>query len=549
MPANDQWWRTAVIYQVYPRSFADSNGDGVGDINGIRSRLAHLAALGVDALWINPWYPSPMVDGGYDVVRYDDIEPLFGTLADAEALISEAHAAGLRVLLDIVPNHTSDQHEWFQAALASEPGSDWRGRYIFRDGLGINGNEPPNNWLSCFGGPAWTRVVEADGQPGQWYLHLFDPTQPDRNWLHPAVPADAEAVLRFWFDRGVDGFRIDVAHSLFKADGLPDVGAGNWLLGEMREHPHWDQEPVHDVYRRWREIGDSYDPPRVFVAEAWLPHLDRLVRYVRSDELHTSFNFPFLRAAWRTDSLRDVIDRSIALHASVGAPPTWVLSNHDVMRHASRLARLDTRDRGDQLREFIADEADHQLGHARARAMLLLMLALPGSCYLYQGEELGLREVEDLPHDALCDPTWQRSGYTDPGRDGCRVPLPWNSDQPSFGFSPPVSDPPWLPQPAWFGDYAVDCLERDESSMLHLYRRALHTRRGLVDDAREDFEWLAAPPGVLWMRRGRAFECIVNVSGAPLRLPDGVTLLSSTVADPQVLEPNAAVWRSVAAER
>ena len=527
---------------MYPRSFADSNGDGIGDINGIRARLPYLADLGVDAIWINPWYPSPMVDGGYDVVRYDDIEPTFGSLADAEALIIEAHAVGLRVVLDIVPNHTSDQHEWFQAALDSPPGSDWRERYIFRDGRGVAGDEPPNNWASCFGGPAWTRVAGADGLPGQWYLHLFDPSQPDRNWLHPAVQADAEATLRFWFDRGVDGFRIDVAHSLFKADGLPDVGPGDWQTGEMREHPHWDQEPVHDIYRRWRQIGDSYDPPRVFVAEAWLPHLDRLVRYVRSDELHTSFNFPFLRAAWRVDALQSVIERSVALHRTVGAPPTWVLSNHDVMRHASRLARLDTRDRGDQLRDFADEVGDIGVGMQRARAIILLMLALPGSCYLYQGEELGLREVEDLPADALRDPTWQRSGHTDKGRDGCRVPLPWSGSEQPFGFSETDGVNPWLPQPAWFAECTAETQRSDPASMLMLYRTALRLRREIFDQGDAGVTWLEESTGVLAFRRANGVRCVVNISGASVTVDASTVLLASAELHDGELPVNAAAW-------
>jgi alpha-glucosidase len=542
MPSPHPWWRSAVIYQVYPRSFADSNGDGIGDINGIRSRLAYLADLGVDALWINPWYPSPMVDGGYDVIRYDDIEPTFGTLADAEALIREAHAVGLRVLLDIVPNHTSDQHEWFQTALQAAPGSDWRDRYIFRDGRGATGDEPPNNWVSCFGGPAWTRVVEADGRAGQWYLHLFDSSQPDRNWLHPAVQADAEATLRFWFDRGVDGFRIDVAHSLFKAEGLPDVGSGSWQLGEMREHPHWDQERVHDIYRRWRQIGDAYDPPRVFVAEAWLPHLDRLVRYVRADELHTSFNFPFLRAAWRVDALQAVIDSSVALHSTVGAPPTWVLSNHDVMRHASRLARLDTRDRGDQLRDFADDLSDADVGARRARAIILLMLALPGSCYLYQGEELGLREVEDLPADALQDPTWRRSEYTDKGRDGCRVPLPWSGAEQPFGFGDSQGAAPWLPQPAWFAEFTAEVQHNDPASMLTLYRTALRVRTEIFDQRDADVTWLSADDGVLAFERSNGACCVVNISGAPVQVEATNVVLASAELEHGMLPVNAAAW-------
>jgi len=301
--ATAAWWRSAVIYQVYIRSFADGDGDGLGDIAGIRSRLPYLADLGVGAIWINPWYPSPMADAGYDVSDYRAVEPRFGTLADAEALIAEAHEHGLRVLLDIVPNHTSDQHPWFRAALAAAPGSRERDRYVFRRGRGADGELPPNDWKSAFGGSAWARVTE----PGEWYLHLFAPEQPDVNWEHPDVRAEFEATLRFWFDRGVDGFRIDVAHSLIKEEGLPDVGDLEWRMARVEvdgalvrpewvPHPHWDRDEVHDVYRQWRAVADSYEDPRVFVAEAWVDEPERLARYVRADELHTAFNFSYLTA-------------------------------------------------------------------------------------------------------------------------------------------------------------------------------------------------------------------------------------------------------------
>ena len=336
MAPAESWWQTAVVYQVYIRSFADGNGDGVGDIAGLRDRLPYLARLGVDAIWINPWYPSPLADGGYDVADYRDVEPLYGTLPEADLVIAEAHEAGIRVLLDIVPNHSSDQHRWFVAALAGDPKA--RQRYHFRDGLGPDGALPPNDWQSVFGGPAWTRVPD-----GQWYLHLFAPGQPDFNWENPEVRAEFEDVLAFWFDKGVDGFRIDVAHGLVKADGLPDGGPGNdaapGLVQHNESHPAWDQDGVHDVYRGWRTVANRYAPERIFIAEAWVPNNERLARYLRFDELHTAFQFDFLRAPWRASILRTVVDDAIKEAASVGAPPTWVLSNHDVTRTVTRYAR------------------------------------------------------------------------------------------------------------------------------------------------------------------------------------------------------------------
>ena len=369
--------------------------------------------------------------------------------------LREAHDAGLRVILDIVPNHTSTQHPWFQAALAAPPGSAERRRYLFRPGRGDSGEQPPNNWRSMFGGSAWTRVTEADGRPGEWYLHLFAPEQPDLDWRSPDVRADFETTLRFWFDRGVDGFRIDVANSLTKQEGLPDL-----ITGAGAEHPHFDRDDVHEIYRQWRTIADSYPVPPVFVAEAWVDGPDRLARYVRADELHTAFNFDFLRAAWTAPALRTTIEATIAEHAAVGAPPTWVLSNHDVARHLSRYARVQSGKPLRSLDDVIGQPADLAMGARRARAAALLMLALPGGAYVYQGEELGLPEVEDLPSDVLADPTWARSGHTQRGRDGCRVPIPWEGDEAPFGFSPKgARGRPWLPQPRSWRDHTVAGLE------------------------------------------------------------------------------------------
>ncbi len=541
------WWRSAVIYQVYIRSFADADGDGVGDIRGIRSRLRYLADLGVDALWINPWYPSPMKDAGYDVADFRDIEPIFGTLADAEAMIGDAHDLGLRVLLDIVPNHLSDQHPWFQRALAASPGSRERSRFIFRDGRGGEGHLAPNDWESGFGGPAWTRVVEADGGPGQWYLHLFTPEQPDLNWGSQDVRDEFDETMRFWFDLGVDGFRIDVAHGLVKADGLPDVGATEWppLTPHPVDHPHWDRDEVHEIYRAWRSLADTYDDPRVFVAEAWVHNPERLARYVRADELHTAFNFDFLMSPWEAERLRASIETSLRAHEVVGAPPTWVLSNHDTVREVSRYARAQDARPLRNLNDVLDLPADFGTGRRRARAAALLMLALPGGAYIYQGAELGLAEVEDLPDEVLRDPGWEQSGHTDRGRDGCRVPIPWSGDAPPFGFSPvDACAATWLPQPSSWRDLTVQSQTGADASTLELYRRALRVRRTRPELGDGTLTWLDAPPGALAFGRDRPFVCIVNVSADPVPPPYGAKplLSSGPLTDDGRLPRDVAAW-------
>ena len=481
-----------------------------------------------------------MADAGYDVSDYRDVEPRFGSLADAEALLREARELGLRVLLDIVPNHSSDQHPWFQAALQSGPGSPERDRYVFRPGLGDAGELPPNGWQSVFGGSAWSRVTEADGSAGEWYLHLFAPEQPDVNWDHPEVRADFEETLRFWFDRGVDGFRIDVAHSLVKQEGLPDAEDLEWprqpvevdgvlQRSPWRPHPFWDRDEVHEIYRDWRRIADSYDPPRVFVAEAWVDEPERLARYLRPDELHTAFNFTYLQAPWDAGYLRHVIAETLDEHAVVGAPATWVLSNHDVARHVSRYAR-DQESPGSSLMQLLGQPADFDLGRRRARAAVLLTLGLPGSAYVYQGEELGLPEVEDLPDAVLADPTWERSGHTDRGRDGCRVPLPWSGDRPPYGFSPETPSgtagaPPWLPQPDDWAGLTAEAQTGDDGSMLELYRSALALRRATPELGDGDLVWLDLPEGVLGFTRGSGVACVVNVSAAHAELPAGYDVL------------------------
>jgi alpha-glucosidase len=540
------WWRRAVVYQVYIRSFADGNGDGVGDIAGLRWRLPYIADLGVDAIWVNPWYRSPMKDAGYDVSDLRAIDPQFGTLAEANAMIAEAHRLGLRVLLDLVPNHLSDQHAWFQEALRAEPGSPERARFIFRDGRGAHGDQPPNDWTSGFGGPAWTRVPERDGRPGQWYLHLFAPEQPDLDWTNPEVRDEFDDAIRFWFDLGVDGFRIDVAHGLAKADGLPDIGALVWppVGAEPVDHPHWDREEVHEIYRRWRALGDSYDEPRVFVAEAWVHNPERLVRYVRPGELHTAFNFDFLLTPWEPAALRASIVAAMSAHDAVGAAPTWVLSNHDTVREVSRYARPQNVRPLRRLNDLLGLPADFDLGVRRARAAALLMLALPGGAYVYQGEELGLPEVEDLPDHALRDPAWEQSGRTNRGRDGCRVPLPWSGVRPPFGFSPEgASSPPWLPQPDAWRALTVERQADEPGSMLELYRRAIAIRRAHEALGDGSLEWVEAPAGVLSFTRDPGFLCMVNLASVPVPSPAGTVLLASgPLADDGRLPPDSAVW-------
>jgi alpha-glucosidase len=525
---DNQWWRTAVIYQVYVRSFADANSDGVGDLAGVRERLPYLAALGVDALWFNPWYASPQADGGYDVADYRAIDPLFGDLATARALIAEAHELGLKVIIDIVPNHLSDQHAWFPAAVAAGPGSAERNRFWFRPG---RGDRPPNEWQSVFGGPAWTRV-EPDGE---WYLHLFAPEQPDLNWNNADVVAEHEDVLRFWFDRGADGVRIDSATMPAKDPALADFDPAD----PPRPHPFIDRDAVHDIYRGWRAVADAYDPPRALIGEVWLDQPDRLALYLRPDEMHTAFNFEYLNCAWDPKALRHVIDATLDAHAPVDAPATWVLSNHDVTRHVTRYGRADS-SYGHSLRQH-GTPVDLALGTRRARAALLLNLALPGSVYLYQGEELGLEEVEDIPGELRQDPIFHRTRGLDIGRDGCRVPLPWSGHLPPYGFSSDPDATPWLPQPAaWAGRTARD-QAGDPGSMLELYRTAIRLRRQHLTPVAPTLEWLPTDPELLSFIRPGGFTFLANLSDQPVALPGGVLLTSGPLAD-GLLPPETAAW-------
>ncbi len=557
------WWRHAVIYQIYPRSWADADGDGVGDLPGITNRLPYLRDLGVDAVWLSPFYRSPMADAGYDVADYRDIDPLFGSLSDATALLARAKELGLRVIVDLVPNHTSDEHEWFQAALAAGPGSPERERYIFREGSGPTGDEPPNNWLSVFRGPAWTQVQAGDpatGAKGQWYLNLFDSKQPDLNWQHPQVREEFHDILRFWLDRGVDGFRVDVAHGLVKRAGLPawdeasvmiddHDGAGEREAIPTNAAPMWDQDGVHEIYRGWREVLDAANPAgdpaqdKILCAEAWVEPIERLTLYTRRDEMHQAFNFPFLVTPWRAGELREVIAQSLRAADSVGAPTTWVLSNHDVVRHASRLGLPigDPRPNGIGPGDT---QPDAVVGLRRARAATTLMLGLPGSAYLYQGEELGLPESTQVPDDARQDPVWFRSGKTELGRDGCRIPMAWEADAPALGFNDTGAT--WLPQPQAYRELAVDRQTGVPGSTLELYRALLGARRehdlgtgGLRDLPGYGDDVIAY---VNEAHDGSRTAVLVNLGEQPVPLPTGRLVAASGELLDGALPTDTAAW-------
>jgi len=532
-----RWWRDAVIYQIYPRSFADLNGDGIGDLPGIRSRLPYLRDLGVDAVWLSPFYLSPQADAGYDVADYRTVDPIFGTVDDARGLVADAHEQGLRVIVDLVPNHSSDQHVWFRQALAEGPGSPLRERYHFRDG---RGDLPPNDWPSIFGGPAWTRVPD-----GQWYLHLFAAEQPDFNWDHPAVADEFRTILRFWLDLGVDGFRIDVAHGMVKEPGLPDIGgAAEWHLFDVGDSPCFDRDGVHEIYRSWRSILDEYPGERIAVAEAWAPTLSRVANYVRPDELHQAFNFSYLGTAWEPSAQRSMIDDSLAAMGAVGAPTTWTLSNHDVVRHTNRLMHGNTGDIAGKK----PTEVDQVAGLRRARAASLLLLALPGSAYLYQGEELGLPEVIDLPPEVRQDPAFHRATGQDGYRDGCRVPIPWSGTRAPYGFGP-EGGPSWLPQPDSWASLSVEAQSGVAGSTLTMYRDSLALRRK-VFAAEDDLVWQDAPTGVLAFDRGNGFRCTVNIGTEPARVevPGQVLIASGPITAEDgaaVLPPDTTVWWSI----
>jgi alpha-glucosidase len=546
------WWEDAIVYEVYPRSFADADGDGVGDLPGLRSRLGYLADLGVDAIWLTPFYPSPLADGGYDVSDYCATDPLLGTMADFDGLVKDAAAHQIRVIIDLVPNHCSSAHPLFRAALAAPSGSQERDRFIFRDGRGPGGELPPNNWISQFGGPAWTRVTEADGlrvRPGQWYLHLFDTAQPDWNWRNPEIPALFEEVIRFWLDRGVAGLRVDVAHGLFKDPDLPDI-IGQQPLSSPSPYRH--RPELHELYRSWRAILDSYPAegfpgPRTAVGEVWYDAPATLAPYLATDALPQVFNFQLILAGWQLAELRTAVESTLELTGGSRAP--WVIGNHDVARPVSRY-RLDEGFTPDTVERLIAlGDQDAAKSVRRARAAALLLLALPGSAYIYQGEELGLPEVTGIPDAARQDPRFRRSGGRVPGRDGCRVPLSWARTGPGFGFSGTGAGArpaaPWLPQPPDWGRYSVESELQDDGSFLGLYRTALRLRREHPALGRGTLRWLDAPGGWLCFARepGFVFAANLGAAAAPLPAHREILLTSEPVAD-GILPPDTAVWLS-----
>jgi alpha-glucosidase len=539
-----QWWRSGVIYQIYPRSFADSNGDGLGDLKGITSRLDSLAELGIDAIWLSPFYSSPQKDAGYDVSNYVDVDPLFGTLADFDELLDKAHSLGLRVMIDLVPNHSSDQHHWFQKALASEPGSTERAFYHFKDGKGDGGQLPPNNWVSMFGGPAWTRVTEKDGKPGQWFVHLFDSSQPDFNWANPEVQLEFENILKFWLDRGVDGFRVDQPHAMAKAPGLPDhpyvEEAGAGFIEGRENPPMWFQEEVHEIFRNWRKILESYPGDRAMCGEAYVYPLSKMANWVRPDEFHQTFNFRFLDAGWDPKRLVEAINESFVAFDGVGAPSTWVLNNHDVIRHASRFG-------GDYGRATASDgvgvnqpQPDAKLGLKIAKGATLFMLGLPGAGYLFQGEELGLPEHTTLENKYRQDPTFARTNGQRVGRDGCRIPLPWVPEGNSSGFS--ESGKSWLPQPSSYKELARSIQEKNPESTLSFYKTALGLRKqlGLGEGS---FGWLAGHQGPETLGyENSGVKVLYNFGVQPVDLSSFEILISSQPLSGKQLANNQCAW-------
>jgi alpha-glucosidase len=468
----EPWWKSAVVYQIYPRSFCDTDGDGVGDLEGIRRHLDHLESLGVDAIWLSPFFTSPMKDYGYDVADYCGVDPLFGNLDDFDRLLHEAHARGIRVLIDWVPNHTSDLHPWFVESRSSRdnPRADW---YWWRDGTP---DEPPNNWIAAFtGGPAWTW----DDTRQQWYLHNFLAEQPDLNWRNPDVVAAMHDTLRFWLDRGVDGFRIDVVHLLGKDEELADLPL------DERGHPPiaaHDYDDTHEILRGIRRVLEEYPGERTMVGEVYLLSTALVAKYYGDgDELHMSFNFPPLFAPWKADRWRKRIDRVIEEFDPRGAWPTWVLSNHDNPRHRTRYG-----------------------SEARARAAALLLLALRGTPFLYAGEELGLEDAL-VPGERVLDPG---------GRDGCRAPIPWTREA-HHGWG---TNDPWLPWPPDPSERSAEAMAADPGSILHLYRALLAARRGSDALRVGDFAWLDTPDGVLAFERRSGDDrrvVVVNFTDSP----------------------------------
>ena len=531
-----QWWRSGVIYQIYPRSFADANGDGMGDLKGITNRLVDLQKLGIDAIWLSPFYRSPQKDAGYDVSDYVSVDPLFGNLEDFDEMVAEAHRLSLRVMIDLVPNHSSSEHEWFQKALRSAPGSKERSYYHFKAGRGENGELPPNNWQSMFGGSAWTRVED-----GQWYVHLFDSSQPDLNWENPVVREEFENILRFWLDRGVDGFRVDQPHAMAKAQGLPDhpyvEEAGAGFIEGRENPPMWFQDSVHQIFRDWRKILDSYPGDRAMCGEAYVLPLSFMALWVRPDEFHQTFNFRFLDAGWEREKLVAAIDESFEAFDAVGAPSTWVLNNHDVLRHVSRFG-------GDYGRTTASDgvgpnnpQPDNVLGLQKARAATLFMLGLPGASYLYQGEELGLPDHTTLADEHRQDPTFARTQGQRVGRDGCRVPLPWEMGNASNGFN--QTGKAWLPQPQSYAALSRDQQQGKEGSTLTMYQQALKLRSDLKL-GEGSFDWVSKTDALRY--QNGSLQIVHNFSSEPIKLTGEVVISSMPLGKDGSLLPNDTAW-------
>ena len=488
----NEWWRTGVLYQVYPRSYADANGDGVGDLEGVRQRLDHLAWLGVRGVWLSPVTLSPNKDFGYDVADYRAIDPSFGTLDDLDRLIEEGGRRGLRVLMDLVPNHTSSEHPWFTASRSSrdDPRRDW---YVWADPAPDGG--PPNNWVSNFGGPAWT----FDERTGQYYLHNFLAEQPDLNWWCEEVRAEFDAILRFWFDRGVAGFRIDVAHMVVKDRELRDNPPAteddpfmDQVRGQTQTYNACRPE-VHDIHKRWRAVAEEYDPPRLLVGETFLPKLeDVLAFYGRGDQLQLNFNIPFAEAPFVATEMRDLIDRTEA-GIPDGCTPVWVGSNHDIPRFPTRWAGGDP---------------------DRARAALVMLLTLRGTAVLYQGDEIGMVDT-DVPREQLCDPVGIRF-YPYYGRDPERTPMQWRN-APGAGFTEPGVEP-WLP----FGDLTTNVEDQrdDPDSFLTLCRDLIALRSELPDLASGACCTVDAPDGALVYRRGESTLVAIAPGPDAVTVPD-----------------------------
>ncbi|MFT8536700.1 glycoside hydrolase family 13 protein [Bifidobacterium aquikefiri] len=598
------WWKQAVVYQIYPRSFKDSTGSGLGDIAGITSKIDYLQQLGVDCIWLSPFYPSALADGGYDVADYRNVDPKLGTMADFDDLSAAGHAHGLKIVVDIVPNHSSNLHPWFQEALIAEPNSAARQRYIFRNGRGAQGELPPTDWIGNFGGSAWTRVAD-----GQWYLHLFAKEQPDFNWDNRDVREDFIKTLRFWSDHGADGFRVDVAHGLAKDLNRTDLNDWSALatlpLPIDGSHPLYDRDEVHEIFRQWRTVFDEYDPPRFAVAEAWV-NPARQYLYSSPKELGQIFNFEFAKKNWIRNEIHQAIEEGIEQAARSGSTSTWVMSNHDVIRHATRYALPQVPTKNGlyhmQAKDWVLRDGssfieNRALGTRRSRAAIMLELALPGSAYVYQGEELGLFEVPDIPWNQLQDPeSFGTSGAaSSKGRDGCRVPLPWvGSDHPilnavdvhefsvtqdvisrfghinpkdgsgSFGFSPSkktdgsnhVTEETHLPQPDWYAHFAADVESSDPQSMLHLYQKSLQLRHELQTN-NTSLTWLEGYDktssihdgadgqlgGVIAYKRANGWASITNFGSEPVSLPTGTVILTSTpLNDDGKLPQDATAW-------